>query len=436
MKSKYDVIVAGSGPAGFAAAYYAAGNGADTLLIEKNPTIGGMLTTGHMGVFCGYASSGLFSEIARTHCRPLWEGPFPNRAYDVEEMRLLLFEKLRESGASLLCNAFATGVRRSGEGIEALEVHAKEGPVELSAEVYVDATGDGDVAVQAGESFDLGRSDDGKFQPMTLIFSVAGVDDEQAGPMRGQRQAHRETLRQYVQRGEVSELVGHVIIVRGYREGTYKVNMTNVIDLDGTKSEDLTAAEVACRQQQAQILRWMRKELPGFEQCYVASSADMIGVRSTRHIHGQYVLNEKDISDGTVFDDWVVSTAKYVWGTHNLYGPMGGAGNEDSRRSPYGPLPHDNVYTIPFRSLRPAQTSNLLLAGRCISGTFLAHSNYRVMPICMAMGQGAGTAAAMATDRSCALDELDIGDVQRTLLSQGVDDPAYTRERYAAKSKA
>jgi hypothetical protein len=219
---------------------------------------------------------------------------------------------------------------------------------------------------------------------------------------------------------------GHVIFIRGIREGTVKINMTNVIDLDGTKSEDLTAAEILCRKQLAGLVEFLRKEAPGFENCYVACSADMMGVRSTRHFRGQHVLNEKEISEGTVFPDWIASRAWYVWGTHNLYGPIGADNRAKSKYSPYGQLPHDKEYTIPLGALTPAGTDNLLLAGRCISGTFLAHSNYRVMPICMSMGQGAGTAAALATGAGKRLAELDVTKVQETLVAQGMDRPETT----------
>jgi hypothetical protein len=422
MKTEYDVIVAGSGPAGFAAAYHAASNGADTLLIEKGGTIGGMLTTGQMGVFCGRASTYLYDEAGRTFGRFNKGGQL---LYDVEDMRRFLFRRLEECGADLLVQAGASGVEKERQSITCLLVNAKEGQIRLKADIYIDATGDGDVAAAAGEKFDLGRADDGKFQPMTIIFSMAGVDRD-AFVLRNRQEGRatlREKLLEYVDRGEISDLVGHTIVIEGFHPGTVKVNMTNVIDLDGTKSEDLARAEIACRKQLDGIADFLIKEADGFENAYVSSSADLMGVRSTRHFHGQYMINEKDISEGTVFDDWVVSHARYVWGTHNLYGPIGGKSQELSKKSPYGKLPHDKDYTIPFRSLRPAETDNLLLAGRCISGTFLAHSNYRVMPICMAMGQGAGTAAALAVKNGCSLDELDIAEVQKFLLEQGVEEP-------------
>ncbi|MFW6286536.1 MAG: FAD-dependent oxidoreductase, partial [Candidatus Sumerlaeota bacterium] len=340
-------------------------------------------------------------------------------------MRQFLFDKVEESGMSLLLNAFVTGVEKEGDAIRHLEAHAKEGLLRLEADVYIDATGDGDVAAAACEEFSLGRESDGKFQPMTLIFSLEGVDTENCEALydRDKRREYAPKLMEYVERGEVPSPAGHLILIQGYRRGSVKINMTNVIDLDGTKSEDLTEAEVVCRKQLAGIVKFLRNEVPGFENCYVASSADMMGVRSTRHFKGRHVINEKEISEGTVFDDWVVSTAKYIWGTHNLFGAIHGDGFAKSKESPYGPLPCDNVYTIPFRSLRPSATDNLLLAGRCISGTFLAHSNYRVMPICMAMGQGAGTAAAMASEQKCKLDDLDIKTLQDKLMEQGVDKP-------------
>jgi hypothetical protein len=423
MKHEYHVIVVGSGPAGFSAAYCAAKHGADTLLLERGGTIGGMLTAGFMGVFCGQASSGLFTEMKQKLCRCAVSKDRRRTVYDVEEMKQFLYSKADESGMSLLLYAPVGGVEMEGNSITHLDVHAKEGPLQLNAQVYVDATGDGDVAAFAGEDFTLGRESDGKFQPMSLMFGLDGVNTDDCAVLHGGRDELRAKLEHYVERGDVPYPAGHVIIIPGVRPGSVKLNMTNVIDCDGTRSEELTRAEIECRRQLAALVAFLRKEAHGFENCYVSNSADLIGVRSTRHIHGRYVLNEKDISDGRVFDDWVVSKAKYVWGTHNLYGPIHGRGQKESVRSEHGELPTDKPYTIPYRSLLPAKTGNLLLAGRCISGTFLAHSNYRVMPICIAMGQAAGTAAAHAVRENCALAEVDVTQVQTQLVRDGVEPP-------------
>ena len=424
MKNRYDVIVAGSGPAGFAAAYYAATHGADVLLVEKGGTLGGMLTTGLMGIFCGWASSGLFETIREELCRTSDKGGRRRTIYDIEEMKQFLYAKADECGMSLLLQAPVTGVQKDGASIRCLDVQAKEGHLQLAADLFIDATGDGDVAVFAGEAFTLGREEDGKFQPMSLMVELGGVETDTCAVLHGGKDELVEKLRQYVDRGEVPYPVGHVIVIPGFREGTVKINMTNVIDLDGTRSEDLTRAEIACRKQLADIVHFLRKEAHGFENCYVSTTAGVVGVRETRHIRGKYVLNERDISQGRVFDDWAVSHARYGWGTHNLYGPIHGNGQAESKKSRYGNLPTDKPYTIPYRSLLPARTDNLLLAGRCISGTFLAHSNYRVMPICMAMGQAAGTAAALCAETGSKLEAVDLARLHEALIADGVEPPA------------
>lgn len=423
MKDRYDVIVAGSGPAGFASAYYAATNGADVLLVEKNGELGGMLTTGMMGVFCGTASCGIFGRMQEDICVPDPRRGFARRAYDVEEMKQFLYAVAEECGMSLLLHTVATGTERTGRGIDGLKVHARQGPLTLKADVYIDATGDGDVAAFAGEEFTLGRESDGKFQPVTLVFGLGGVDTGDAAILDGEKEELLAKLQEYVERGEVPYPAGHIIVNGLARPGFVKVNMTNAIDIDGTRSEELTRAEVLCRKQLAGTVKFLRENARGFENCYVSGSASMIGVRETRHIHGDYQLNELEISQGKVFDDWAVSRANYCWGTHNLYGPIHGDGQAKSKESKYGRLPHDKPYTIPYRSLLPAGSDNLLLAGRCISGTFLAHSNYRVMPICMAMGQAAGSAAAMCVKKSCALRELDVHELQDVLTRNGVEPP-------------
>ena len=423
MKLEYDVIVIGSGPAGFSAAYYAAKNGADTLLVERNGTIGGMLTSGFVGVFCGQASSGLFAEMKIALCHTALSKDRARTVFDIEEMKQFLYTRADESGMSILLYAPVTGAATRGSSVEHILVHAKQGPLKLKARVYIDASGDGDVAVFAGEDFTLGRESDGKFQPMSLMFGLDGVNTDDCAVLHGGKAEVRARLQEYVERGEVPYPAGHVIIIPGVRPGSVKINMTNAIDCDGTRSEELTRAEFECRKQLAAIVTFLRKEAHGFENCYVSNSAELIGVRSSRHIHGKYVLNEKDISDGRVFEDWVVSKAKYGWGTHNLYGPIHGRGQKESVQSKYGDLPNDKHYTIPYRALQPLKTGNLLLAGRCISGTFLAHSSYRVMPICISMGQAAGTAAALAVKENCTLAALDVQHLQAQLITDGVQPP-------------
>jgi hypothetical protein len=190
--------------------------------------------------------------------------------------------------------------------------------------------------------------------------------------------------------------------------------MTNCINVDGTLAEDLTKADLTCRRQMEYIVAFLRKNAPGFENCYVISSASQIGVRETRHFHGEYTLNEDDINEAKLFDDWVVTKAHFNFDIHNI----DGAGlDKDGAQHHFR---QKNGYSIPYRCLLPLQVEGLLLAGRNISGTHKAHSNFRVMPICANIGQAAGIAAAICVKNDIYPRQLDVKELQAVLMLNGV----------------
>ena len=216
-------------------------------------------------------------------------------------------------------------------------------------------------------------------------------------------------MEQYLAQGKIDRPAGHVILVEGYDPGTASVNMTNVIMVDGTSAEDLTRAELLTRKQVPQIVQFLRECVPGYENCYLQQTANTIGVRETLHFEGEYTLTEQDIQNQVVFDDWIVSNASACFGNHSLTGS-----GSDVNNLPY----HQEQYTIPYRSFLPKGVNNLLLNGRNISGTHMAHSSYRVMPICMGMGEGVGVCAALSANRRLSLRHVPIQDVQFILMEQ------------------
>ena len=161
---------------------------------------------------------------------------------------------------------------------------------------------------------------------------------------------------------------------------------------------------------------FIRENIPGFKNSFCMQSASCVGVRESRHFIGEYILEAEDIVDQCVFDDWIVSNAKYCFNNHNQVG----SGLDETR---HNVSYRGQKYTIPYRSLLPKGVSNLLLNGRNISGTHLAHSSFRVMPICFGMGDGAGIAAAHCIAENKPLRQADIKRVQEVLLSCGVEFP-------------
>ncbi len=410
-KKQYDVIVAGSGPAGIAAAVSAGRNGAKTLLIEWQGSVGGVSTVGLMSHFTGTADSRLYWEtLQRAREKNLFTGS-DITTIDPEMLKITYFEMLEEANVDVLLYSFVYDVVMEGDKIVGIATLGKGGVEYYGAKVVIDCTGDGDVAFRAGVPFIKGHEQSGRMQPMTLMFKVAGVDMERA-VFPGSFETTVDT-----EKGELQALAkqilpkpaGHVLLYRSTIPGIVTCNMTNVISVDGTKSEDLTRAEIECRKQILPIIKFLREYVPGYENCYVISSASLIGVRETRHFEGEYVLNERDILEAREFEDWVVKGAHFNFDVHN----MTGAGLDETGVQKH--FTQDKGYTIPYRCLLPKTKEGLLLCGRNISGTHMAHSNFRAMPICFGMGEGAGTAAAIAVKKGISLREVAPSEIQEKL---------------------
>lgn len=183
--------------------------------------------------------------------------------------------------------------------------------------------------------------------------------------------------------------------------------MTNAVNIDGTKAEDLTKAEIDCRSQMIPIVKFLREYVPGYEKCFIISAASLIGIRETRHFKGISTINEEDILMAREFDDWVVYGAHFNFDVHNISGS--GLDITGCQHK----FQQDRGYTIPYGCLVPEKINELLLSGRNISGTHMAHSNFRAMPICVAIGWAGGTAAAIAVKRNISVREVSAYDIQK-----------------------
>lgn len=399
-----DVLVLGSGPAGFAAAYTAAKNGAKVVLVEQGGDVGGVSTSGMMSHWTGSCGSPLYLDILQ-RSGDKNEGKRKGKIttlIDPEKLKNLYLEMLSEVGVQLLLYTFAADALCDGDKVLGATVINKSGMTDIYADVTIDATGDGDIAARAGAEFILGRETDHKMQPATIMFKVGGVDCKRAAFLPS-----FETTYQ-TEKGELQALAkqhipypaGHILTYKTTLPGIVTCNMTNAIDIDGTCAEDLTKATLICRRQLDDIIAYLREFVPGYENCFLLSSASLIGIRETRHFKGKYTLTEQDILEAKVFDDYVVKDAYFNFDVHNITG----SGLDKTGVQKH--FTQENGYTIPYRCLIPEVKENLLLCGRNISGTHMAHSNFRVMPICVGTGEAAGTAAAIASLQKRAL--LDI----------------------------
>ncbi len=393
----YDVIVAGSGPAGVAAAICAARLGARTLIIEQQSRLGGTSTAGLMSHFTGSVGNRLYHEILERASEKNDFAPgVKTDRIDPEMLTVTYIEMLEEAGAQILLYTSIVDTVTEDGTVKGVICFHKDGFSLFHAKVVIDATGDGDVAYHAGAAFGKGREGDEKMQPATLMFKVGGVD-----MARAVFPPSFETLVP-TEKGELQALAkqhlpypaGHVLLYQSTIPGIVTVNMTNAVDIDGTKAQDLTRAEIVCRKQIKPIVDFLREYVPGYEQCYVVSCASLIGIRETRHFKGVKTLVEEDISNAVQHPDYVVYDAHFNFDIHN----MTGAGLDETGCQ--AKFTQTNGYTIPYGCLVPEKVDGLLLSGRNISGTHMAHSSFRAMPICVGLGEAAGIAAALAVRKN------------------------------------
>ena len=418
MEKTYDVVIAGAGPAGIAAALEAARSGASTAIVERYGCVGGNLTQGYVGPVLGHVCKGTIGEeIERRIC------PVYGNCPDFEAAKNALTAMLADAGVMVYLQTLVTGVEQDGEKITALRTEGKFGSIRLHGKFFIDATGDGDVAVMAGCPWKMGREVDGLIQPTTLMFVIQGVDPAQK--LLCQHEEHYTDLgdgREYLDLCHKAcasgELPKNVNIVRLYKtafSGERMVNATQENYVDPFDPESVFKAEISLRKQIDQIVAFLKNNIPGFADIRIKGGASTLGVRESRRILADHILTEYELAKGQKFPDGVVHNASFCLDIHNPDGPGQSVREE-------GCPDRDQPYDIPYSAMTPLRSTNLLTAGRCISGTHVAMSSYRVMRICMAMGQAAGAAAYLLCQEG--LDEtraLDPQKIREHLKMRGVD---------------
>lgn len=420
--AQMDVLVLGAGPAGIGAAVWAARTGASTMLVEQAGDVGGISTIGMMSHWTGRTEGGFYDEILERSsdlnhtAEDYGFNGSPRQIINPERLKTVYLQILREAGVRLRLYTFASDVIMEGNTIKGVILESKSGREAVLAKVIIDCTGDGDIAAKAGAAYCLGRETDGAMQPASIMFKVGGVDYNRAIFPGG----FEHTID--VPAGEIQSLgkhilpfpAGHVLLYRTSLPGVVTCNMTNCTGINGTDADDLVKATVTCREQMDPIVEFLRKYAPGYENCYILSSASLIGIRETRHFKGVETITEQDIQDARIFENWVVTKAHFNFDVHNMTGNgLDETGSQENFRQAKG-------YTIPYGCLVPETVDGLLLAGRNISGTHMAHANFRVMPICINMGQAAGIAAALAVQHNVLPREVNVAEIQQILTQNGV----------------
>ena len=448
-----DVIVVGGGTAGIVAAVASARRGAATLLVEQSSGLGGTSTRGLMNCFVTFhdaggrqAIRGIAQEIvdrlvraggSAGHTADTMGECVTRVLFDPFVLGNVLFEMAGDAGVELLLHTSVVDVLMDGSRLKGLVLHNKGGLQAASCNVCIDASGDADVAAAAGAPFE--KAAPGELQPITLMYRLGGVDiDRWAGFVRAQPKTFEMTrvpdnprgeglgimsltffqpFRDAVRAGELPRGISgeQVWLLCGReeaRQGVVTVNGTRVEGVDGTNPRELTRAEAEARRQAAGLSAWLRSHIPGFEQCYIYQTAQQLGVRETRRIVGDYVLTEDDVLSARAFDDAIAKGSTPI----DIHGGADAGGeNYWIKTSDLGIL----AYDIPYRCLVPRNVEQLLVAGRCISTTHKAHGATRMQPVCMATGQAAGIAAALAAARAVPPRALDVRTLQNALIEAG-----------------
>ena len=415
-KRNYDLIVVGGGFAGTCAAIEAAGKGLKTLLIDKNNCLGGAAANCLVIPFMNYwtkdpgtgetrfLAGSLFMEITR-RMKQL-NGLHDNlKTFDEEVLKRVLINMCREYGVELLFNASVVGATVEGRRIKSLQVWGKSCMLELTADYFVDATGDAELSVQAGCRYRVGREKDGLCQPMTLCFRIHGVDRETF-------LIHKPNInplyQQFQREGKIKNPRENVLSFSTMYDDILHLNTTRVVKLDPTDPFDVTRAELEARDQVYEMHDFLKNNIPGFENSHVLSTALQIGIRESRMVEGEYVLTVEDLKSLARFPD-AIAVSNYDIDIHS----PDGAGTDHYY------FVDGEWYEIPYRCLVPKDCDNLLVAGRCISSTHEAQASYRIMPYCAELGQAAGAAVSVAKNSGVDVRDVDESKVQEILRSEG-----------------
>jgi len=406
-----DVLVVGGGPTGVGAALAAAGEGAKTLVLERHGMLGGMWTAGLLNPLFESRKGWLVEQLVhRLQQANAWRDDASFPVFDTEMMKYVLEEELAETNADFWYHVQATDPVIDGARVRGVIIEGKSGREAVLAKVIVDCTGDGDIAARAGVPFQRGRAFDGLTQPMTLMFEVSnaeqlGVDTKNILDILNAAITDNN-LPVQLPYGKKPRGTPYSIPVP--ERGVSAIQATHVYRYDATDTRDVTRATVEARKQVHEIFFKAMRKIPGLEHVRLSQTAPSIGIRESRHFEGRYTLNADDVMAGRRFDDAVTSCA-FGCDIHEIY-----PDDPHAHRIPAKP------FEIPYRCLLPKSVCGLLFAGRCISGTHEAHASYRVTGTCMAMGQAAGLAAAVAVRSGTTPDQIDGRQLRSALKDRGV----------------
>jgi ribulose 1,5-bisphosphate synthetase/thiazole synthase len=433
-----DVLVVGSGPGGLAAALAAARAGARTALIDRNGCFGGNITQVGVEGFAWYRHEqtvdcegiGIeFEERAKAMGAAMPEPQSLSHALDAEMFKWVADVLVQEAGVTPLLHRLGVAPILEGGAIRGVLTESKAGREAILAKRVIDATGDADIATRAGAP--VRKSPKQEMMAVSVMFSMSGVnkrrfiDAVKADPQtyadwsgNGEwdyettgkedklfspflRKPFKQALAAGIIPPSLHTIAGTWGTVTDQGDLTY-LNLVHVPEIDGTDPHDLTLGEMRGRREAIYALEALRGFMPGCEDAKLRNFGMTLGIRDTRKIDALYNLTATDVREQGRFDDAIGIFPEFIDGYGILILPTTG-----------------RYWHVPYRALVPKGVGNLLVAGRCIGGDKVSHASARNMMCCAVSGQGAGVAAAVSLQRDEALDQLNIGAVQKELAPQG-----------------
>lgn len=434
----YDVIVGGAGPAGICAAIAAKRSGAKVLLIEDTAILGGTNTLSLVGPLMTYHNQGkpiiggIASEIIERlkqmkgtlgHIEDPLGFCSTVTPIDTEALKKLYFDMIVEQNIDLLLHTKIIHTVVEEGTIQAVTIANKSGVSNQYAKVFIDATGDGDLATSAGAKYHIGRDVDQLCQPMTMPFVVGNVDLNQ---LRKAMQEHPDNfvlndkydfqyigisgffkeVKQAKENLDFTIQRDRVLLFENVRSNEVTINMTRVLKHSALDAQALTKAEIEGRKQIEETFQFLKHYIPGFEHSYIVQTPYQIGVRETRHMICDYMMTKEDVLEHRQFSDAICVSAFPM----DIHSPVGDALEVDDDTTV-----NHLAFEIPLRCLLPKGLNNLIVTGRMIGATHEAAASLRVSPVCMALGEAAGVLGALSIQQNKDIRQISYHDVATIL---------------------
>jgi len=399
---EYDVIVSGAGPAGVSAAIEAGRNGAKTLLVEAHGCLGGVWTSGLLTWILDQANKSGFMRELEDHLTSRYAVSTDIDtgrvlSFDPEIMKLLLEDLCLEAGVEIIFHSrVVAAVKDNYQRLTHIVTESKSGREAWKGNVFIDTTGDGDLAALSGCGFDMGREGDSALQPFSLLALISGVTFDEISEFSrwagDKGSASKKRLFEAIKNGGLVPSYMSPSI-HPIRNDLFKLMVNHQYGFSPLNSREVTKATLQARKEINDIVNALKSTGGVWKNLKLIATAEQIGIREARRIHGLYTVTKEDLIKGARFED-AVCRVTFGVDVHSV------SIKDEESRGAYNQSVKSKDYDIPLRSLIAKDVGGLMMAGRCISGDFIAHSSYRVTGNAVSMGQAAGRTAAYASKQN------------------------------------